>query len=107
LLPTLETDHDLYLNDGNISLPGEQRFELGERLLVEAIPVFREYYKEDNRAIYSNICRLAYAQIKQGKLTDAAPNIQTCRKARTALPEDHANSIKADIVLVETALARL
>ena len=66
----------------------ENKYQIAERYLLEALPIFRKHYKEDNSAIYANECKLAYVQIMQNKSAEAAPHYQICQEAMTKLQDE-------------------
>ncbi len=105
MLPQFQQHNDAYLNNPAIVLPGENKYQVGERLLAEALPVLLEHYKDNEGATRINRCWQAFAQIKQGKMTDAEPNIEICRKHAT--PPSVTNPTDPDLELIEAALRTL
>ena len=105
MMPGQEAKHEEYRQAARPSTD-ENKYQIAERYLLEALPVFREHYKEDNQAIYLNECRLAYARLKQNKVAEAAPHLEICRAAATKFQnENQLNPIRKDLSIVEEAAA--
>lgn len=99
--PYNENDKEMYLQMGRplpaveekqeafrrAALPptGEDRYRLAERYLKEALPVFREHYKEDNRAIVAEECHLAFLLVKQNKPDEFDEHYRICRQGADKL----------------------
>ena len=84
----------------------ENKYQIAERYLREALPIFRFHYKEDNRAIWANECKLAYALAMQEKWTDFDEHFDICKQgAEKVKEEDAAKSMRKIIETVEQALA--
>ncbi|HLM59665.1 MAG TPA: serine/threonine-protein kinase, partial [Pyrinomonadaceae bacterium] len=64
MLPDTPETHETYRQA--VTPPtDENKYQIAERFLLEALPIFRDHYKEDNSAIFMNECRLAYALAMQ------------------------------------------
>ena len=63
----------------------EGNYQLAERFYKEALPIFREHYKEDNQAIIAQECHLAFVLIKQNKFTEFDEHYQICQQAADKL----------------------
>lgn len=87
MLPDTSQTHEPYLK-AVLPPTDENKYQIAERYLLEALPIFREHYAEDNQAIYANECKLAYAQMMQHKFAEAAPHRQICREAETTLKDE-------------------
>jgi hypothetical protein len=84
------------------SQSGENKYQLAERYLLEALPIFREHYKEDNIAIAANECKLAYAQAMQNKFAEAETHYRICADWRNKSKDESINqSLKQFITPVE------
>ncbi len=70
----------------------EDKYQLAERYLKEALPIFREHY-EDNYAIVLNECNLAFVLIKQNKRAEFDEHYQICKQNWVNYPPDPANPI--------------
>ncbi len=78
--------HEIYLKA--VTPPtNENKYQIAERLLREALPVFRLHYKEDNRAIFSNECRLSYTLVMQQKWKDLGDHLNICKQGTATLPD--------------------
>ncbi|HEX8249426.1 MAG TPA: serine/threonine-protein kinase [Pyrinomonadaceae bacterium] len=105
MLPGYEESHEKYLQ-AVIPPTSENKYRIAERYLLEALPVFREHYKEDNIAIFLNECKLAYAQIMQNKFAEAEPHHRICRESVDKLQnEDHAKLVRNYLSQIEAASA--
>ena len=92
--------HDQY-RQAVIPATDENKYQIAERYLLESLPIFREHYKVDNLAIYANECKLAYAQIKQNKFTEAAPHHEICKDGATKLQRTEVKAIKRYLSEIE------
>jgi hypothetical protein len=88
IMPYYEKSHEQYLQ-AIVPQTSENKYQIAERFLLEALPVFREHYKEDNRAIANNECKLAYAQIMQNKFAEAAPHYRICKEGADKFDDKH------------------
>ncbi|HEX8734128.1 MAG TPA: serine/threonine-protein kinase [Pyrinomonadaceae bacterium] len=101
MLPDREEYHEKFLREA-IPPTAENKYQLAEKYLLEALPIFRRHYKEDNIAIFQNECKLAYAQAMQNKFAEAAPHYRICKESAAKLQnESHAKIIKKHISDIE------
>lgn len=75
----------------------ENNFEIAEKMLREATPIFRFYYQENNFAIVRNECLLSYALAKQNKRTDFDEHFRVCRSGETQMPDDQLKTYRKTI----------
>lgn len=90
-------------------LTDENNYQIAERYLREALPVFRLHYKEDNLAIFSNECKLAYSLAMQNKWTDFDEYYAVCKQGAEKfknLKGGEAENMKWFVGIVENALAQ-
>lgn len=105
ILPDQEKYHEPYLKAATPPT-GENKYEIAERLLREALPVFRLHYKEDNRAILGNRCHLAYALAMQKKWTDFDEPYRVCKQGETKMRDEEARKgIRWSVEIIEKAVA--
>ena len=105
MLPHKPETHEAYRN-AVIPPTVENKYEIGERYIREALPIFRFHYKEDNYAIFANECRLAYTLAIQEKWTDFDEHYRVCRQGETKLQDtDLAKGMRTNVELVERILA--
>ncbi len=79
-----ESVHEIYLRAARPQT-GESKYELAEKYLKQALPIYREHYEEDNRAIVSDECMLAFILYKQGKSDEAGQYYEACKSIETLL----------------------
>jgi serine/threonine protein kinase len=104
MMPGYEESHEKY-RQAVIPPTSENKYRIAERYLLEALPVLREHYQEDNLAIFLNECKLAYTQAMQNKLTEAEPHQRICQESAAKLQnESQAKSIGKYLSLIEEAL---
>ncbi len=97
--------HDAYLK-AVTPATDENKYQIAERYLREALPVLRHHYKEDNRAIFGTECRLAYTLVMQEKWTDFDDHYAICKYGESkAAGTDAEKSISINVALVENAMA--
>jgi serine/threonine protein kinase len=96
IMPDLEEYHEQY-RQAVVPQSSENKYQIAERLLLEALPVFRAHYAEDNTAIYRNQCKLAYARIMQNKFDEAAPLYRTCKESEAELNSKNWKDFVAEI----------
>lgn len=100
-LPDMSQTHETY-RQSVIPPTDENEYQIAERYLRESLPMFRFHYKEDNIAIFSNECKLAYAQIMQNKIAEAEPHYRICKEAETKLQsESQLKTIKKFLSQIE------
>ena len=105
VLPDTPQSHEPYRNAARPSTV-ENKYELGERYLREAIALFRFHYKEDNNAVYGNECVLAYVLAMQEKWTGFDEHFRVCKQGeerirRTKLADQKTTALE----LIEKVLA--
>jgi hypothetical protein len=105
MLPDMPETHEPYRQAAN-SPTGENKFQIAERFLLEALPIFRVHYKKDNSAILMNECRLAYALAMQEKWSDFDEHYAICKPDEEQLQRDASLSkhLAAEVELVEKTL---
>ncbi len=81
----------------------ENKYQIAERLLRESLPVFRLHYREDNKPIVANECKLAYTLAMQKKWDDFDEHYKICRQG-SANFEDLTFGEKEFFRLIENAL---
>lgn len=79
----------------------EDNYRIAEKFLREALPLFRLHYKEDNTAIASNECVLAYALGMQNKPEEFTQQYAVCRQEEKNIPRDLLPKHKKWIELIE------
>ncbi|MBL0242291.1 MAG: serine/threonine protein kinase [Chloracidobacterium sp.] len=103
-LPDSPQTQDAYLQAVTPSTD-ENKYQIAERMLREAVVLFRIHYREDNIAIYANECRLAYVLQMQENHKDFGDHYAICRQGVEKLKgSDSAASMKSSLQLVEKAL---
>lgn len=105
ILPDNEDKHAAYLQ-ALLPPTAENKYQIAEKMLREALPIFREHYKKDNHAVFANECKLAYALAMQEKWTDFDEHYAVCRQGDTksqngGLPDTIRNCVE----LIEKILA--
>lgn len=107
ILPEYQKYHEPYRKTV-IPLTDENNYQIAERYLREALPIFREHYNEDNAAIFTIKCRLAHALAMQNKWTDFDEHYTVCKQGETKFQNtDISESMKKNVELVEKALAEV
>ena len=83
-LPDFEVVHETFRR---AALPptDEDKYQLAERYYKEALPIFREHYKEDNRAIITEECNLSFILLKQNKSAEFDEHYQICQQGKDKL----------------------
>lgn len=105
IMPENVTTHEPY-RKAAIPPTDENKYELGERYLREAITLFRFHYKEDNNAIFGNECVLAYALAIQDKWTDFDEHFRVCKQGEEQIQRTKLRDAKVTTIeLVEKVLA--
>ncbi|HQU83675.1 MAG TPA: protein kinase [Pyrinomonadaceae bacterium] len=107
ILPEFANYHEPYRQ--SVEPPtDENNFQIAEKYLREALPLFRFHYKEGNLAIYGNECLLAYTLVKQDKWTDFDEHFKVCKEGKEKLKGTPSEiNINYDFDLVEKALAKV
>jgi hypothetical protein len=95
--PTREEYHVPYLESVTPST-NENKYEVGERYLREALAIFYSHYESPNVAIYTNECYLAYTLAVQRKWTDFDQRFSVCRQGEAALTDESLRAMVADQV---------
>ena len=102
--PDFQNYHDPF-RKAVIPPTDENNYQIAERYLREALPVFRLHYKEDNSAIFANECNLAYALAMQEKWTDFDEHYSICKQGEEKLKgTDLSKGIKTRLALIEKTL---
>ncbi len=106
LLPEFEAMHEPFRN-AFIPQTDENKYQIAERLLREALPIFRLHYRQDNSAIFGNECRLAYALAMQENRKDFDEHYAICKQGAEKSLQDGKlpESWKKRIELIEQAFA--
>ncbi|MGC2234653.1 MAG: serine/threonine-protein kinase [Pyrinomonadaceae bacterium] len=105
MLPDTQETHEQYLQ-AVIPATDENKYQIAERYLLESLPIFREYYKEDNSPIFANECKLAYAEVMQSKFAEAEPHYRICRESVDKLQnKKHLEIMRKYSSLIEEAAA--
>ncbi len=98
MFPETKDWHEQYLKAA--MLPADQnKYQLAESYLREALPLFRQHYKDDNVAIMQSECNLAYSLALQNKMTESERQYAACRPLLDKFETDE-NYLK----LIEDAL---
>ena len=106
IMPDTQKTHEKYLQ-AVIPSTNENKYQIAERYLLESLPIFREYYKVDNSAIFSNECKLAYAEVMQNKFAEAEPHYRICKESAGKLEnENHANIMRKYSSQIEEVLKK-
>lgn len=96
-LPYMLTDYAAYLTDPlreeihNIYLRAvtppinENKYEIAERYLREALPLYKLHYRKDELPILVTECQLAYVLAIQDKWTDFDEYYTACKQGKTQL----------------------
>lgn len=106
ILPELANFHEPYRQSAEPPTDGNN-FQIAEKYLREALPLFRFHYKEANLAIYGNECLLAYTLVKQDKWTDFDEHFSVCKEGKERLKGTPSETnINYDFDLVEKVLVR-
>jgi hypothetical protein len=105
ILPDTPQTHEPYRKAAR-PLTAENKYELAERYLREAIALFRFHYKKDNNAVSGNECVLAYALAIQEKWADFDEHLRVCKQGeeqmrRTKLADQETTTLE----LIEKVLA--
>lgn len=79
ILPQYTKDYDQY-RQAVLPTTDENNYQTAEKMLRESLPVFRLHYKEDNGAIYSAECKLAYTLAMREKWTDFNEHYSICKQ---------------------------
>ncbi|MDQ3181229.1 MAG: protein kinase, partial [Acidobacteriota bacterium] len=104
-LPDTPQTHETY-RQSVIPPTDENKYQIAERYLREALPIFRFHYKEDNYAIFGNECHLAYILAMQEKWTDFDDHYAVCKQGEEKLKDgDVAAGMRKNVELVEKVLA--
>ena len=84
MMPDVPQTHEAYLRA--VTPPtDENKYQIAERYLREAMPIFRFHYKEDNYAIFINECKLAYSLAMQDKWLDFDEHFAVCKRGQFLL----------------------
>ncbi len=103
-LPKTREVHELY-RTAVIPPTDENKYQIAERYLREALLIFRVHYK-DNYAIFMNECVLAYALAKQENRKDFDEHFGICKQGEEKLKDtDLSKAMRKHVELVEQALA--
>ncbi|MEO7539678.1 MAG: hypothetical protein ABIV21_06600, partial [Pyrinomonadaceae bacterium] len=106
MMPDTPQTHEAY-RQAVTPLSDENKYQIAERFLREAMPVFRFHYKEDNYAIFANECRLSYTLAMQGKWSDFDEHFAICKQGEEKLKgSDLAVGMRLNVEIVERALPR-
>ena len=106
MLPERAEFHEQYRNA--VQPPtDENKYQIAERFLREALPIFRIHYKQDNSAIFMNECNLAYALAMQENRKDFDEHFAICKQGAEKLFQDGKlpENWKKGIELIERASA--
>ena len=77
MFPETKDWHEQYLKAAMQSAD-QNKYQLAESYLREALPLFRQHYKDDNVAILQNECNLAYSLALQNKMTEFERQYAVC-----------------------------
>ena len=84
----------------------EDKYQLAERYYKEALPIYREHYKEINYAIFLDECNLAFVLIKQNKRAEFDEHYQICKQAENKFADEaRSNAISERLTDIEKVLA--
>lgn len=89
MLPEFETLHEPYRNAVN-SPTDENKYQIAERMLREALPVWQIHYPPDHSVMLGKNCWLAYALAKQDKWAEFDEPYQICKQIETKVQTDEA-----------------
>lgn len=104
-LPQQKAVQDIYLQ-AVTPKTNETKHEIAERFYRESLPIFRHHYKEDNLAIFSVECNLAYVLAVQEKWANFEEHFAVCKGGKTAFESNYANGkLVSPIILIEEVLA--
>lgn len=81
-----ENFHEVY-RQAAIPATSENKYQIGERYLREALPMLRAQFTSDNYAIFVTECYLAYALAKQDKWADFDVPYQVCKQGETQVKD--------------------
>ncbi|HQU84815.1 MAG TPA: serine/threonine-protein kinase [Pyrinomonadaceae bacterium] len=104
ILPEGESLHEAF-RSSVIPPTDENRYQIAERMLREALSVWQLHYPPDHGVILAKNCWLAYSLAKQDKWTEFNEPYQTCKQIETkAQTEESFKTILPEVALVEKAL---
>jgi len=104
ILPEGESLHEAF-RSSVIPPTDENRYQIAERMLREALGVWKIHYPPDHGVILDKNCWLAYALAKQEKWTEFAEPYQICKQIETKVQTDESfKTILPDVELVEKVL---
>ena len=105
MLPEFEMFHESYRN-AVIPSTNETKYQIGERMMREAISVWQIHYPPDHPVILTKNCWLAYALAKQEKWTEFAEPFQICKQIETRFQNDEGFKVMMpEVERVEKVLA--
>ncbi len=105
ILPELEARHEIYQKAARPAT-SENKYAIAERYLREALPIFRFHYQEDNSAVFSNECGLAYALAMQENRKDFDEHYSICRQAEEKFKDTKLSEpFRKKVELIEQVLA--
>lgn len=105
MMPNTPQTHEVFLQAA-IPQTDENKYQMGERLEREALPVFRLYYPEDTLVIVVHQCQLAYALAMQDKWAEFDGPYRTCKQGEARLRGTESGTGLGRIVeFVDRALA--
>lgn len=87
MLPEHEPLHEAF-RSSVIPPTDENKYQIAERMLREALPIWHLHYPPDHGVILSKTCWLAYALAKQDKWTEFAEPYQICKQIETRAQTD-------------------
>lgn len=105
MMPEFEELHESYRKAAR-PFRNENKYAIAEKYLREALPMFRFHYKEENRAVLGNECRLAYALVKQENRADFDEHYALCKQYSGVSTHEKAEvDYKYYVDLIEKVLA--
>lgn len=104
MMPDTLQMHEIYLQAA-IPPTDENKYQMGERLEREALPVFRLHYPDDTFVIAVHECRLAYALAMQKNWADFNEHYRICKQGETRLRgTESGNGLGRSVEFVDRAL---
>jgi len=104
ILPEGESLHEVFRNSV-IPPTDENRYQIAERMLREALQIWQLHYPPDHGVILDKNCWLAYALAKQGKWTEFTEPYQICKQIESKVQSgEFQKEMMTSVLLVEKAL---
>lgn len=101
--PDIEVSHDAYRN-AVVPATNENKYQIAERMLREALTLWRLHYPPDHGVIRAKTCWLAYTLVMQEKWAEFDEPYQVCKQIRSEQGTEGL-VVDKDLALVEKALA--